>query len=255
MAPTLWTSIQECTSTNSHLSYWCPQHCLSGIHSTLQRLCTRQHAQLFLPTLRQVCLLPFRLGPHGPYWSHACETLLLSMLHSHVYWWLSSYSLVAFLRHKDAILQHFMAMVSWAETCTGHMLTSVHSDCGAHLWLESLKCSSCPKESHIRHLFLIHPSKMVMQRGSTKLCLKKQKQCAIMPICQNPFGKMLLKPHYIFITNNWCIVMIERCPLNHSMETNWMFLILGFLEHSHKSGFIQIKDKTSCLLNQRRWSL
>ena len=63
----------------------------------------------------------------------------------------------------------------WAETFPGHMLTSVHSDLGGNLWLENLECSSRPKESLIRCPFLIHPNKTAMQRGSTKLCLKKQK--------------------------------------------------------------------------------
>jgi hypothetical protein len=40
----------------------------------------------------------------------------------------SGYSLVAFLRSKDATSQHFKAMVTWAETFTGHSLTSVRSD-------------------------------------------------------------------------------------------------------------------------------
>ena len=40
----------------------------------------------------------------------------------------SGYALVAFIRNKDATSQHFKAMVSWAETFTGHLLTSVHSD-------------------------------------------------------------------------------------------------------------------------------
>jgi transposase InsO family protein len=40
------------------------------------------------------------------------------------------YSLVAFLCSKDATSQHFQAMVTWAETFTGHSLTSVHSDQG-----------------------------------------------------------------------------------------------------------------------------
>ena len=42
----------------------------------------------------------------------------------------SGYALVAFVRTKDAVPQHFRSMVSWAETFTGHTLTSVHSDQG-----------------------------------------------------------------------------------------------------------------------------
>ena len=40
----------------------------------------------------------------------------------------SGYALVAFIHSKDATSQHFKAMVSWAETFTGHSLTSVRSD-------------------------------------------------------------------------------------------------------------------------------
>ena len=42
----------------------------------------------------------------------------------------SGYALVAFIRTKDAFLQHFRSMVSWAETFTSHTLTSVRSDQG-----------------------------------------------------------------------------------------------------------------------------
>ena len=42
----------------------------------------------------------------------------------------SSYALVVFVCTKDAVPQHFRSMVFWAETFTGHSLTSVHSDRG-----------------------------------------------------------------------------------------------------------------------------
>ena len=42
----------------------------------------------------------------------------------------SGYALVAFICTKDAVPQHFHSMVSWAETSTGHTLTSVRSDRG-----------------------------------------------------------------------------------------------------------------------------
>ena len=38
------------------------------------------------------------------------------------------YVLIAFICNKDATSQHFQAMVSWVETSTGHLLTSVHLD-------------------------------------------------------------------------------------------------------------------------------
>src|SRR4029077_11820819 len=40
---------------------------------------------------------------------------------------------------------------------------------GGNLWLESYNSSSLPEESHIRHPFHTHPSKMVVQRGSIEL--------------------------------------------------------------------------------------
>ena len=55
--------------------------------------------------------------------SHACY--VLTFIND-----CSSYSLVAFICNKDATLQHLKTMVSWAETFTGHSLTSVHSDRG-----------------------------------------------------------------------------------------------------------------------------
>ena len=51
----------------------------------------------------------------------------------------SSYSLVAFIRNKDATLQHFKTMVSWAETFTGHSLTSVRSDRGGEFMAGELQ--------------------------------------------------------------------------------------------------------------------
>ena len=105
------------------------------------------------------------------------------------------YALVAFIHSKDATSQHFQAMVSWAETFTGHSLTSVCSDQGGNLWLGNYNCSSVPEVSLTRHLFLIHPNKMVVQRGSIELCLKKQKPYANMLVCHDLSGKMLLKLH------------------------------------------------------------
>ena len=42
----------------------------------------------------------------------------------------SGYALVAFIRNKDATVQHFQSMARWAETFTGQSLTSVRSDHG-----------------------------------------------------------------------------------------------------------------------------
>ena len=51
----------------------------------------------------------------------------------------SGYSLVAFIRNKDATSQHFKTMVSWAETFTGHSLTSVRSDHGGEFMAGELQ--------------------------------------------------------------------------------------------------------------------
>jgi len=40
----------------------------------------------------------------------------------------SGFAVVAFLCTKDVVSLHFKLMVSWAETSTGHSLTSVRSD-------------------------------------------------------------------------------------------------------------------------------
>ena len=51
----------------------------------------------------------------------------------------SGYALVAFIRNKDTTSQHFKAMVSWAETFTGHSLTSVCSDRGGEFMAGELQ--------------------------------------------------------------------------------------------------------------------
>ena len=77
--------LSRCTVTSSLSNYWHSQYHLSGLHSTLQGLCPRQDAQSFLPTLRQMCLLPTGTSSHRPNWAHACGTLLLCMLRSHLH--------------------------------------------------------------------------------------------------------------------------------------------------------------------------
>jgi len=51
----------------------------------------------------------------------------------------SGFALVAFLHTKDAVKQHFKSMVSWAETFTGHSLTSVRSDQGGEFMAGTLQ--------------------------------------------------------------------------------------------------------------------
>ena len=51
----------------------------------------------------------------------------------------SGYALVAFICNKDTTSLHFQAMVSWAETFTGHSLISVHSDHGGEFMAGELQ--------------------------------------------------------------------------------------------------------------------
>jgi len=51
----------------------------------------------------------------------------------------SGFALVVFLHTKDAVSQHFKSMVSWAETFTGHSLTSVRSDRGGEFMAGTLQ--------------------------------------------------------------------------------------------------------------------
>jgi len=88
-----------------------------------------------------------------------------------------------------------------------------------NLWLECYNCSFSSEALHIRPLFLTPLSRVVMQRDSIELCLKKQKPFTNMHVCHILFGRMLLRLHSIFIINNQCIVMNERYPLNNSVET------------------------------------
>jgi len=64
------------------------------------------------------------IGPM-PMESRSCARYVLTFIDDH-----SGFAVVVFLRTKDAVSQHFKLMVSWAETFTGHSLTSVRSDRG-----------------------------------------------------------------------------------------------------------------------------
>ena len=112
------------------------------------------------------------------------------------------YALVAFIRNKDATSQHFQAIISWAETFTGHSSTSVHSDQGGEFMAGKLQLFFHSKgvthQTSVPHT----PQQMVGQRGSIELCLKKQKPYTNMLVCHDPSGKMLLKLHCIFIIDN-----------------------------------------------------
>ena len=52
---------------------------------------------------------------------------------------------------------------------------------GVNLWDRSSRCSSLPKASLIRHLFLILLNRMDVLRGLIRLYWKRQKPCANMP--------------------------------------------------------------------------
>ena len=64
------------------------------------------------------------IGPM-PVEPHLRAKYVLTFIDDH-----SGYALVAFICNKDATAQHFQSMARWAETFTGQLLTSVHSDHG-----------------------------------------------------------------------------------------------------------------------------
>ena len=164
----------------------------------------------------------------------------------------SGYALVAFIRNKDATVQHFQSMACWAETFTSQSLTSVRSDCGGNSWAKSFKRSFCPEALHIKLQFPIHPNKMVVQRGSIKLCLKKLKPFDNMLVCLDLSGKMQLKQPCTSITNNQCVVINGGHPLKFSMKTSLMFHTSGYLAHTLTCLYPQNSDEISCLLRPRR---
>ena len=121
-----------------------------------------------------------------------------------------------------------------------------------NFWIEIYNHSSHPKVSLIRPPFPILLSRMVVQRDSIISCLRKQKSCGNMPVCQSLSGKMLLRLHCIFIIINQYVIIIGKCPLRYSMKINLIFptseyLRLMLMSLSHKSS-----DTTSYLLKQRR---
>jgi len=73
------------------------------------------------------------VGPM-PTESRSCARYVLTFIDDY-----SGFALVVFLRTKDAVSQHFILMVSWAETFTGHSLTSVRSDQGGEFMAGTLQ--------------------------------------------------------------------------------------------------------------------
>jgi len=168
--------------------------------------------------------------------SRSCACYVLTFIDDH-----SGFAVVVFLRTKDAVSQHFKSMVSWAETFTSHSPLYVQTE-GGNLWLGCFSCSFSPEGSCIRCWFLIPLNRMVVQRDSIELCLRKQKPFSNMHVCLVPFGKTLLRLHCIYIIDNQCIVMNGRHPLNNSMETNLMFPISGYLEHLHMFLYVSLEQ-------------
>ena len=164
------------------------------------------------------------------------------------------YALVAFICTKDGVPQHFHSMVSWAETFTGHLLTSVCSDWGGEFldWdLQSFFSSrGITHQTSIPHT--------PQQNGHAERfnhTLLEKAEAMQQHACLPNSGKMLLRLHCTFIIANQCIVIIGKHPLRYSVEINLTFPTLEYLglmlmTLSHKSS-----NMTSCLLKQRRWSL
>ena len=121
-----------------------------------------------------------------------------------------------------------------------------------NFWVETYKCSSRPEVSLIRPQFPILLSRMVEQRGSIELCLRKQKPCGNMPVCQSLSGKMLSRHHCMFTIANQCIVTIGKRPLRSSMEINPMFPTSEYLGLVLMSLSRQSSDTTNYLLRPRR---
>ena len=163
----------------------------------------------------------------------------------------SGYALVAFIHTKNAVPQHFHSMVSWAKTLVTCSPLFILTEEG-NFWVKTYNHSSHPEESLIRPPFPILLNRMIMQRDSILPCLRKQKPCSNMPVCQSLYGKMLSRLYCIFIIANQCIIIIGKHSLRYSMEINLMFPTLEYLglmlmSLSHKSSNI-----TSCPLKQRR---
>ena len=124
---------------------------------------------------------------------------------------------------------------------------------GGNSWAKSFKCSFHPEVSLIKLQFPIHPNRMVVQRDSIELCLKKLKPYDNMLVCLNLSGKTQLKQPCISTTDNPCMVISGGHPLKSSMETNLMFHTSGYLAHMLTCLYPQNSNEISCLLRMRRW--
>ena len=104
---------------------------------------------------------------------------------------------------------------------------------GGNSWAKSFKRSFYPEVSHIKLQFPIHPSKMVVQRGSIKLCLKKLKPYNNMLVCLDLSGKTQLKQPCISTTDNPCIIINGKHPLKCSMEIDLISYFRVFGSHTY----------------------
>ena len=112
------------------------------------------HSRLFTPTLLGLCLLNC---------DHALVMFSPLSMTSPVTRLLCFY--VTKMPLHSISRQWFPGLKPSLVTCSPLYVQTM----GGNLWLESYNSSSHPKESLIRPPFHTHPSKMVVQRGSTKL--------------------------------------------------------------------------------------
>ena len=124
---------------------------------------------------------------------------------------------------------------------------------GGNSWAKNFTHSFRPQTLLIKLQFPIHPNRMVMQRGSIELCLKKLKLYDNTLVCLDPSGKTQLKQPCISTTDNPCIIINGGHPLKSSMEINLMFHTSRYLAHTLTCLYPQNSDRISCLLRPRRW--
>ena len=120
-----------------------------------------------------------------------------------------------------------------------------------NFWVKTYNCFLIQRY-HSSDLYFPHSSAEWSCRNLIVPCLRKQKPCGNMPICQSLSGKMLLRLHCTSIITSQCVIIFGKYPLRYSMEINQTFptseyLGLMLMSSSHKSS-----DMTSCLLKQRR---
>ena len=187
------------------------------------------------------------LGPHQCDWTSACWISFIILLHPYFHW--------QFLWLCPCCIHSHQGWSSAAWFPGLRPLLVIHSPLfiltkEGNFWVETYN-----RVSLIRPLFPILLNRIVVQRDSIAPCLRKQKPCSNMPVCQSLSGKMLSRLYCIFIIANQCVVIIEKHPLRYSMEINLTFPTLEYLGLMLMSSSHKNSNMTSCLLKQRRWSL